>query len=99
MAGVGHAELLPALYFAEFVPFGSSSFLPRCWQPGWEEATGALPLVLAKIRAGMEESLGSISPVGSGWAAPGQSWESPPAVLPPAALPVSPSCSLCEAVC
>lgn len=64
-ARVGHVGRLPAPYSAEFVPFGSCHFLSR-WQPGKEEVTRVLPLVLAKIRAGMEDSPGSVSPVGSG---------------------------------
>lgn len=65
-ARVGHVGRLPAPYSAEFMPCGRGSFLLCCWQPGKEEVTRVLPLVLAKIRAVVEDSPGSVSPVGSG---------------------------------
>lgn len=46
---VGHVGWLPALYSAEFVPFGKCSFLLCCWQPGKEEVTRVLSLVLEKL--------------------------------------------------
>lgn len=40
-------------FLLKFEPLGSCSFLPCCCQPGQEEATGALPWVPSKARAGM----------------------------------------------
>lgn len=90
---LGSCQLLYFFYFyflfifflLKFEPLGSCSFLPCCCQPGQEEATGALPWVPSKARAGM----GRVPREPGG---EGGSWKSPPA------LAAAPSPALCAFV-